>query len=169
MKISMTDIAYEVRDLYTPSYSESLPYVGLEHIESNALHLSGLGNSSDTQSTKKKFRNEDILFGTLRPYFRKVVQAKFDGVCSTDITVIRAKELIDSGFLFYLIASQFFIDYATATSTGTRMPRAKWSILNQMDWGIPKQEKRVKIAAVLGAYDDLIAEQHPLASKSLKR
>ena len=156
MEISMTDIAYEVRDLYNPSNSESLSYVGLGHIEPNTLHLSGLGDSSDTQSTKKNFCSEDILFGTLRPYFRKVVRAKFDGVCSTDITVVRAKEAIDTGYLFYLIASQSFIDYATASSSGTRMPRAKWSILSQMDWGIPPQEKRVKIAAVLNAYDDLI-------------
>ena len=84
------------------------------------------------------------------------MRAKFDGVCSTDITVIRAREPIDTGFLFYFIASQFFIDYATATSSGTRMPRAKWSILSQRDWEIPEQEKRAKIAAVLSAYDDLI-------------
>ena len=156
MTISITDIAYEVRDLYAPTASESLRYVGLEHIQPDVLHLSGLGISSDTQSTKKKFRSGDILFGTLRPYFRKVVRAKFEGVCSTDITVIRAKETIDTGFLFYLIASQSFIDYATATSSGTRMPRAKWPILSQMDWRIPEQEKRVKIAAVLSAYDNLI-------------
>ena len=156
MNISVTDIAHEVRDLYAPTDSESLPYVGLEHIQPDSLHLSGLGNSSDTQSTKKKFQSEDILFGTLRPYFRKVVRAKFDGVCSTDITVIRAREPIDTGFLFYLIASQFFIDYATATSSGTRMPRAKWSILSQRDWEIPEQEKRATIAAVLSAYDNLI-------------
>ena len=156
MNISVTDIAHEVRDLYAPTDSESLPYVGLEHIQPDSLHLSGLGNSSDTQSTKKKFQSEDILFGTLRPYFRKVVRAKFDGVCSTDITVIRAREPIDTGFLFYLIASQFFIDYATVTSSGTRMPRAKWSVLSQRDWEIPEQEKRAKIAAVLSAYDNLI-------------
>ena len=156
MKTSIIDIAYEVRNLYEPRNSESLPYVGLEHIQPNVLHLSGFGDSSDTQSTKKRFQPEDVLFGTLRPYFRKVVRAKFDGVCSTDITVIRAKEPIDTGYLFYLIASQPFIDYATVTAIGTRMPRAKWSILNQIDWGIPPQEKRVKIARILSSYDELI-------------
>ena len=155
-KTSLTDIAYEFRNHYEPRKSESLPYVGLEHIQPYTLHLLGLGDSANAQSTKKRFRRDDILFGTLRPYFRKVVRAKFDGVCSTDITVIRAKAPIDTGFLFYLIASQPFIDYATATASGTRMPRAKWSILNQMDWGIPPQQKRAKIATILSAYDDLI-------------
>ena len=156
MKTFIADIAYEVRNPYEPRESESLPYIGLEHIHPNFLHLSGCGDSSDTQSTKKRFQREDVLFGTLRPYFRKVVRAKFDGVCSTDITVVRAKNSVDSGYLFYLIASQPFIDYATVTAVGTRMPRAKWSILNQMDWGIPLQEKRAKIADILSAYDELI-------------
>ena len=154
--ISLTDIAYELRNLYEPRLSESLPYVGLEHIQPYTLNLSGLGDSTDAKSTKKRFRRNDILFGTLRPYFRKVVRAKHDGVCSTDISVIRAKDSIDTGFIFYLIASQPFIDYATATASGTRMPRAKWSILNQMDWDIPPQETRAKIASILSAYDDLI-------------
>ena len=132
--ISLSDIACEVRHLYQPNNAESLPYIGLEHIQPNLLHLSGIGNSSDTQSAKKKFRGGDLLFGTLRPYLRKVVWAKFDGVCSTDITVIRAKEPSDTGFLFYLIASPYFIDYATATSAGTNLPRAKWSVLSEIDW-----------------------------------
>ena len=154
--ISLADIACEVRQLYQPSNAESLPYVGLEHIQPNLLHLSGIGSSSDTQSSKKKFRRGDLLFGTPRPYLRKVVWAKSDGICSTDITVIRAKEPSDTGFLFYLIASPNFIDYATATSTGTNLPRAKWSVLSEMDWQIPVQGKRGKIGAILSNYDDLI-------------
>ena len=156
IEISLADIACEVRDPYQPRNAESLPYIGLEHIQPNLLHLSGIGNSSDIQSTKKKFRRGDLLFGTLRPYLRKVVWAKFEGICSTDITVIRAKEPIDTAFLFYLIASSHFIDYATATSSGTNLPRAKWSILSTMDWPIPAQEKRRKIGAILSNYDDLI-------------
>ena len=155
-EIALADIACEVRDLYQPGSVESVPYIGLEHIHPNLLHISGIGNSSDTQSTKKKFRSGDILFGTLRPYLRKVVRARFDGVCSTDITVIRAKEPIDTGFLFYLIANPYFIDYATATTSGTNLPRAKWSVLSKIDWEIPVQEKREKIGAILSNYDDLI-------------
>ena len=155
-EIALSDIACEVRDLYHPRNIESLPYVGLKHIQPNLLHLLGIGNSSETQSAKKKFRRGDLLFGTLRPYLRKVVWAKIDGVCSTDITVIRAKEPSDTGFLFYLMASPNFIDYATATSTGTNLPRAKWSVLSEMDWQIPVQGKRGKIGAILSNYDDLI-------------
>ena len=146
----------EVRELYEPTVNEDLQYIGLEHIEQGSLTLCGVGLSSETQSTKKVFRADDILFGTLRPYFRKVVRAKFDGVCSTDITVIRIKEKADRDFLFYFIANHPFIEYATTSSSGTRMPRAKWSHLSTIEWNIPKLKEREKIGAILSAYDDLI-------------
>jgi len=145
-----------VRELYEPVIGENFPYIGLGHIEQGSLALCGTGLSSETQSTKKVFRAGDILFGTLRPYFRKVVRPKFDGVCSTDITVIRAKEKRDRDFLFYFIANHPFIQYATSSSSGTRMPRAKWSHLSTIGWNIPTAEDRKKIAAILSAYDDLI-------------
>ena len=91
--------AEEVRDLYEPNKEEESLYIGLEHIEQQSLRITAIGSSSDTISTKKIFQSGDILFGSLRPYFRKVARPKFRGVCSTDITVIRAKEDTDQGQL----------------------------------------------------------------------
>ncbi len=152
----LSTLVDEVRERYEPSSSEAIPYLGLGHIQEGSLHLSSVGASSDTQSTKKRFRTGDILFGTLRPYFRKVVRPRFDGVCSTDITVLRPKDPLDGSFVLYFIANPAFIEYATATSSGTRMPRAKWSLLAHVDWAIPAAVARRKIGAILSAYDDLI-------------
>ena len=154
--LPLSTIAEEVRELYEPVIGENFPYIGLEHIEQGSLALCGTGLSSETQSTKKMFRAGDILFGTLRPYFRKVVRAKFDGVCSTDITVIRAIENMDRDFLFYFIANHPFIQYATSSSSGTRMPRAKWSHLSTIEWNVPTAGDRKKIAAIVSTYDNLI-------------
>src|SRR5690625_1694533 len=156
VKKKLGDIAKEVRDTYEPNQSESIPYVGLEHIAQQDLKLIGTGKSSDTQSTKRNFRSGDILFGSLRPYFRKVVRPKFDGVCSTDITVIRSKNGVDQGFLNYLIASKDFIDYSVKISSGSRMPRANWKVLEESEWSIPNKETQQRIASILSAYDDLI-------------
>jgi type I restriction enzyme S subunit len=155
-KMTLSDLAIEVRESYQPSANEALPYVGLEHIEQDSLQLSAIGTSTDTRSTKRRFRKGDVLFGTLRPYFRKVVKARFDGVCSTDIRVLRARNPSDSDYLLYFIADRPFIDFATATSNGTRMPRANWELLSQCKWRIPPACSRRKIAAILSAYDDLI-------------
>ena len=85
------------------------PYIGLEHIEQQTLRLNGMGNSSEVFSNKFKFYSGDILYGKLRPYFRKVYHPKFEGVCSTDIYVIKGKENIDKDFLFYLIATKILL------------------------------------------------------------
>ncbi len=148
--------AYEVRDLYEPSDKEYLPYIGLEHIEQQTLTISDIGSSADTVSTKKYFKKGDILFGSLRPYFRKVVRPRFDGVCSTDITVIRANPGTNQEFLNYFIAAPSFIAHASNISSGTRMPRANWKVLSESKWLFPPLPTQNKIASILSAYDDLI-------------
>lgn len=137
-KIKLGDVAEEIREIYSPVPNEHLKYIGLEHIQQSTLKLGSIGDSSKTQSSKKMFKTGDILFGSLRPYFRKVVKPKFDGVCSTDITVIRSRKDCCQDFLFYFIANQNFIDYATNISYGTRMPRSPWDILSKSEWMFPK-------------------------------
>lgn len=97
------DIAEEIRVLYGPISSEDLPYIGLGHIDQQTMRILEIGHSSSTDSTKKVFQAGEILFGSLRPYFRKVVRPKFGGVCSTDITVLRARPGVDPRFLLYLV------------------------------------------------------------------
>jgi type I restriction enzyme S subunit len=155
-KVKLGVVATEIRETYEPNSGEHLRYIGLEHIGQQTLKLNGVGASSTTQSTKKIFEPNDILFGSLRPYFRKVVKPKFSGVCSTDITVIRSKEICQQDFLFYFIANQAFIDFATNYAIGTRMPRANWKVLSKSEWLFPPIETQRKIAAILLAYDDLI-------------
>jgi len=155
-KIVLGDVASEIRELYEPNEIEQLKFVGLKHIEKNTLRITSFGNSSDTQSTKKKFSKGDILFGSLRPYFRKVAVADFNGVCSTDITVVRSNEKIDQLFLFHLIANQDFINYATKISSGTRMPRANWKVLSKSIWTVPTLNEQKKIGKLLYNFTELI-------------
>jgi len=154
--IRLGDYVEERRETYEPRPDEALPYLGLEHIEQDTLHIAEVGCSADTHSTKRVFSAGDVLFGSLRPYFRKVVRPRFSGVCSTDITVLRAKDGFDHGFLHYFIADRRFIDYATNISSGTRMPRANWKTLAASAWRVPSLAAQRKIASILGAYDDLI-------------
>ena len=148
------------KDNVSPSELKDAIYIGLEHIGENTLSLVGYGSANDVKSTKTRFQNGDILFGKLRPYFRKVVLVNFDGICSTDIWVIRASEGIHQRFLFYNIASQSLVDFATLTSEGTRMPRAKWNYLAEYELQIPKYSHQCAIASILGTLDDKIELNH---------
>ena len=105
---------------------------------------------------KRILHEGDILFGKLRPYFKKVVVAPFDGICSTDIWVVRATEKCDQTYLFYWMASQEFIDIANQGSEGTKMPRAKWNHVARINKEIPDMTEQVRIGRTLLAFYDKI-------------
>ena len=145
-----------VRDTVLPSDAGNVPYIGLEHIGKGTLSLIDCGTANSAKSAKLRFRRGDILFGKLRPYFRKLVRPSFDGICSTDIWVVRSSEIADTGFLHYVMASQGFVDQAARGSTGTRMPRAKWDYVSQFRFLLPPLPEQHAIAQILGTLDDKI-------------
>ena len=151
---TLSDCATLIRENVSPSDLGNTPYIGLEHIGENTLSLVGQGVASDVTSTKSRFREGDILFGKLRCYFRKVIRAPFDGVCSTDIWVTRAKDRVDQSFLYYCMASQSFVDFADSGSEGTRMPRAKWEWVSRYKIPLPPLQNQRRIAHILGTLDE---------------
>jgi type I restriction enzyme S subunit len=156
------DIAEIIKDSYNPNEDKDIRYIGLEHIEQQTLRLSGFGSSKNVTSNKFKFSSGDILFGKLRPYFRKLYRPRFEGVCSTDIWVIRSKNIADQGFLFYFLANPEFIDISSQGSTGTRMPRADWNNLKELEIDLPPLHIQHRIAEILGALDDKIELNHQI-------
>ena len=149
---SFSECAELIKDTFIPS-EDVVPYIGLEHIGKNSLRLISVGQSSDIISQKFKFKKDDILFGKLRPYFRKVIRPDFDGICSTDIFVIRAKKGFSQSYLYYLVASEEFVNYASRPSEGTRMPRAKWDFLEKFEKNIPNIRTQQKIGKILSNLD----------------
>jgi len=101
-------------------------YIGLEHVPRRHVWLSSWTDASGLESSKGRFKEGDILFGKLRPYFHKVGLALVAGVASTDIIVIRPRQEVARGWLLAAASSDDVIDHASAVGDGTRMPRAKW-------------------------------------------
>lgn len=158
-EVRLGEVAEIKTDIWKVGESEEL-YIGLEHIAANDLKLCGVGSSQNVSSNKYIFRENDILFGKLRPYFRKIIKAKFNGICSTDIWVIRAKQNINQTFLFYFFTNQTLINLSYSSSKGTRMPRADWSFLSQTIWLFPPLTIQQKIAEILSSFDDKIDLLH---------
>ena len=151
------DCAELTKETVHPRNIESgMAYLGLEHIGQETLHLSGVGSSADVTSTKQLFRSGDVLFGKLRPYFRKVVRPNFDGICSTDIWVLKAKNGVNQRFLFYWVASWDFVNYVNSASEGTRMPRAKWDVAESHEISTFTLLEQKAIVHILGTLDDKI-------------
>lgn len=127
--------------------------VELEHIESSTGRLTGYCLAEEQESTKCKFSTGDVLFGKLRPYLRKIVVAPFDGVCSSEIWVLRARaEVVHNKYLFYIMQSERFMAVAN-TSSGTKMPRSEWALVQNHVADIPNLPEQAAIVDLLSSVD----------------
>lgn len=107
-------------------------------------------------SQTQEYKKGDVLVSNIRPYFKKIWQAEYDGGCSNDVLVFKANESTDKDFLYYVLADDAFFNYSMATSKGTKMPRGdKTSI---MQYGVPHYDivRQKKIACVLRMLDKKI-------------
>ena len=135
---SLGDLAQEVRRSVQPDQVDpETPYFGLEHLPRKSIALSDWGTASEVQSTKLVFRKGEILFGKIRPYFHKVGIAPVDGVCSSDAIVIAPKAAQYFALVLACVSSDEFVNYATQTSQGTKMPRANWNVLVKYPLAVP--------------------------------
>ena len=78
-------------------------------------------------SSKHRFREGEILFGKIRPYFHKVGIAFVDGVASSDAIVIRPIDSKLRGLVLMTVSSDPFVAVTAQTMReGSKMPRADW-------------------------------------------
>lgn len=132
-------------------------YIGLEHIGQGTGQLEGIGRATDVVSQKSRFRAGDILYGKLRPNLRKVARPDFDGFCSTDIIVLRAKPSAHPAFLYQVLQSEPLVSHAIATAAGTKMPRTHARSILSFEIAAPSLDEQQRIAEVLRSVDDAIA------------
>lgn len=135
---------------YNPE-KENISYkcIELEHLATGTGQLLGYTDSLELQSIKNKFNKGDVLFGKLRPYLRKFLQAPFEGVCSSEIWVLKGNKVdISNDFFYWLIQTDYFIEIANQSS-GSKMPRADWSLVSMKEFAIPCLLEQNKIANFL--------------------
>lgn len=162
-------IAHIVKDTFNPQETlEGRPCIELEHIQKESGRLMGCVNSRKQLSIKNVFTKDDVLFGKLRPNLRKFVYCDFDGVCSTEIWVLRASESTHPTFLFYLVQQDRFINAACMTS-GTKMPRADWGVIADIPFLLPPLAEQKAIAQILSTWDDAIEKTQLLISAKEKQ
>jgi type I restriction enzyme S subunit len=146
------DLAVDERRSVNPQEVDpESPYVGLEHIPRKSITLSDWGLASEIESTKHRFCEGEILFGKIRPYFHKVVVAPFDGICSSDAIVIVPRKVDDFSAVLCCVSSVPFVDHATQTSQGTKMPRANWEVLTKYPLPLPP-------AGLLGRFNGFVKD-----------
>lgn len=124
-------------------------FVGLEYLSSGTFQLQGFGLVANGTTFSKRFAKGDVLFGKRRAYLKKVAVADFDGICSGDILVIRAKaKKILQELLPFYISADAFINHAVSTSAGSLSPRTKWKDLAELEVSIPDLKTQERILEV---------------------
>jgi len=106
--------------------TEALPYVPIECITAKSVFLRDSLPGEQAQSSLTLFRQGDILFGAMRPYFHKVCIAPFDGVTRTTAFVLEPKAG-HGAFGLFAAFDDSTIEFATTHSEGSTIPYAKWS------------------------------------------
>lgn len=120
----LADVAEVHRQLLNGASDQ--PYIGLDLMPRGSTILTEWRTEDAPTGQAARFEEGDILFGKLRPYFKKVGVAPIAGRCSTEILVLRPRAAEHYAVLLGHVASQRFIDHCVAVSRGTRMPRAEW-------------------------------------------
>ncbi|MCM1210776.1 MAG: N-6 DNA methylase [Blautia sp.] len=120
-------------------------YIGLENIESNTGKIIGQVECdiNTIKSTKRIFKDTDILFGKLRPTLNKVAFPNRNGICSTDIIVLRAKDKnILPEFYSILLRDSNFNKQVLNGVSGGQLPRVDINyFLNLPIYEVPLTEQ----------------------------
>jgi type I restriction enzyme M protein len=158
--IELGSVCEQERKQISPDSPEakSLPYIGLEHIESDSgeiLKKSIDESDNEIKSLTFAFDDRHILYGKLRPYLNKVALPDFAGRCSTEIIPLIPIK-INRKLLAFILRREETSNFVMQNKTGTRMPRADIDLLLTFNIPLPPLEVQEKIVAEIEGYQKII-------------
>lgn len=155
MKYNLADICEYTKGKVDVGILDKDTYISTENMMPNRGGIAR-ASSLPTVAKAQAFLAGDVLVSNIRPYFKKIWFAEFDGGCSNDVLVFRAKDGVSKRFLYYVLADDTFFDYSMATSKGTKMPRGDKVAI--MKYEIPDYtyEEQEKIAGIMEVLDRTI-------------
>ncbi len=164
--VKFGDVVFEPKENAKDIYNEGIEHVvGLEHIDTENIHLTRSGKLEESTTFSKKFKKGDVLFGRRRAYLKKAALADFDGICSGDITVFRAKKNLLPKLLPFIVNNEKFFDYAVKHSAGGLSPRVKFKDLANFEFLLPPKDQQAQLAELLWALDEVIEREREAQEK----
>ena len=121
--------------------------ISLENIESGTGKLIETENTYDGDGIS--FKENDLLFGKLRPYLAKVYLSALKGRALGDFYVMRANKGTNPNFLKFVLLSDWFIKIVDSSTYGTKMPRASWDFTGGMRIPLPPISEQDCISSYL--------------------
>ena len=97
-------------------------YVPIEVIPRNKMSFHETAALDKAATGLCSFKKRSILLSNRRVYFHKVCISPFDGITRDTVIIINPKQNDNLGFVYQIVNSNHFIDYATVHSYGSEQP-----------------------------------------------
>lgn len=142
----LRDICYQVADHVDYDNANQETYVSTESLMQNKGGRQ-LASSLPTTGKITRYKAGDTLISNIRPYFKKIWYAPFEGTCSGDVIVFRANDPSNAPYLHACLRQDSFFYYVMQGAKGTKMPR-----------GDKKQMMEFKVASSCSAEDLILLD-----------
>jgi type I restriction enzyme S subunit len=148
----VTSIESKLVDPREPSYLD-LPHLGAGNMITGSDELVDIQTAREEKlkSGKHPFDAQSVLYSKIRPYLMKVARPDFDGLCSADVYPLTPSANMDRNYLFHLLLSPDFTEYAVSGSDRAGMPKVNRNHLFAYTFDLPDIDVQRDIAARIDA------------------
>ena len=136
------------KDPYRDSDHSDLPLLDMARMPTSSLAPSDTGSPAELSTSRILFQAGDTLFGAIRCYLHKVVEAHYPGVTNTSVLVLRPRSPSFRALVAIIASDIDTIRWAETQSTGTKMPVINWGVFQGMPSPIPSK-------SVAQAFEDI--------------
>lgn len=153
--LKLSDCCEEIAQrIDKPANSGFERFIGLEHLETGETSIRKWGSTEDVTSSMKLFRAGDVIVARRNVYLRRAARTGFDGVCSGDGIVLRAKaDVCLPELMPYLLNTDIFWNYVISQADGTMSKRITVKRLLSYELALPQMEEQRRIAGALLSID----------------
>ena len=139
-----------------------LPHVGAGNMISMTGELIEVKTAREEELKSGKFLFDEtmVLYSKIRPYLMKSCRPEFSGLCSADVyPLLPNNGQLNRDFLFHLLMSRNFTNYAIAGSDRAGMPKVNRDHLFRYSTWIPSLSEQINIAQKI---DEIASETQRL-------
>ena len=166
VRVALAEVCTISSSLVDPRKAEfiDLPHLGAGNMASKTGELSDIKTAREEGLISGKFIFDStmVLYSKIRPYLMKACRPDFKGLCSADVYPLFPNSgRLDRNFLFHLLMSKDFTDYAISGSDRAGMPKVNRDHLFKYSFKLPSIGEQVVLARKL---DEISSEAGRLAA-----
>lgn len=154
--MSLADVTAITSGLVDPKEEEyaDLPHLGAGNMLTGSDQLVDVLTAREEKliSGKYLFEAGVVLYSKIRPYLRKAARPDFDGLCSADVYPLTPNsKLLNRDFLFHVLLSDDFTNYAIQGSGRAGMPKVNRRHLFAYKFALPALDAQARAVEVIEA------------------